>query len=133
MKVGLDTSVVLRLLTGQPATQAAAAVALLDEFQRRGDRAVVSDLVVAETYFALQHHYGVGKADALDALRRVFEDDEIESTGAAAAVLATRGLASAKPGFVDRLIHRAYAAGGGQMASFETAAGKLGGVMVVGR
>jgi predicted nucleic-acid-binding protein len=133
VKVGLDTSVVLRLLTGQPVAQAAAAVALLDDLQRRGDRAVLSDLVVAETYFALQHHYGVKKADALKALRCLFEDDEIESTGEARAVLATRGLAAAKPGFVDRLIHRAYISTGGHMATFETASVKLNAVIVLGR
>ena len=133
MTVGLDTSVVLRLLTGQPAAQAAAAVAFLDDLQRRGDRPIVSDLVVAETYFALQHHYGVSKADALKALRRLFEDGEIASTGAARDILGSRGLASAKPGFVDRLIHQAYTAGGGRMATFETASAKLGAVTVLGR
>jgi predicted nucleic acid-binding protein len=133
VRVGLDTSVVLRLLTGQPVSQAAAALALLDDLQRRGDRAVLSDLVVAETYFALQHHYGVTKAAALEALHRVFEDDEIESTGEARTILATRGLASAKPGFVDRLIHRAYIERGGHMATFETASAKLNAVIVVGR
>ena len=133
MTVGLDTSVVLRLLTGQPAAQAAAAVAFLDDLQRRGDRAILSDLVVAETCFALQHHYGVKKADALGALHRLFEDGEIQATGGAGEVLATRGLASAKPGFVDRLIHRAYVTGGGRMATFETASAKLPAVVVLRR
>ena len=132
MRVGLDTSVVLRLLTGQPVGQAAAAVAFLDDLQRRGDRPVLSDLVVAETYYALQHHYGVRKDDALKALHRLFEDGEIESMGEAGEVLATRGLASAKPGFVDRLIHGAYVAGGGRMATFETASAKLNSVVVLG-
>jgi predicted nucleic-acid-binding protein len=134
VKVGLDTSVVLRLLVGQPADQRARAVAFLDELARRGDDPVVSDLVVAETYFALQHHYGVSKAQALSALCRLFEDGEIKPHGAAATVLATRALASAKPGFVDRLIHRAYIADGqSRMATFERAASKLGSVIVLGR
>lgn len=51
MKAGLDTSVVLRLLLGQPADQAARAVAFLDERSRGGHHAAVSDLVVAETGF----------------------------------------------------------------------------------
>ena len=131
--VGLDTSVVLRLLTGQPVGQATAAVAFLDTLQRRGDRPALSDLVVAEVYFALQHHYRVSKGDALTALRRLFDAGEIEAAGHAADVLAIRGLASAKPGFVDRLIHRAYVAGGGRMATFETASRKLNAVVVLGR
>ncbi len=43
----------------------------------------------------------------------------------AATVLKTDGLASAKPGFVDRMIHAAYAQGRSQTATFEKSAGKL--------
>jgi hypothetical protein len=104
-----------------------------EHLQRRGDRAVLSDLVVADTYFALQHHDGVKEADALGALHRLFEDGEIEPTGGAGEVLATRSLASAKPGFVNRLIHRAYVTGGGRMATLETRAARLSAVVVLGR
>lgn len=131
MKTGLDTSVVLRLLLGQPADQAARAVAFLDSLSRGGHQAVVSDLVVAETYFALQHHYGVSKQDALLGLRRLFAAGEIKPLGEAAEVLATDRLASAKPGFVDRLIHGAYANAAGDMVTFENAAGKLKSVRVL--
>ena len=131
MKVGLDTSVVLRLLLGQPADQAQRAVAFLETVARRGDQAVVSDLVAAETYFALQHHYAVPKKDALAALRRMFADGEIESQGVVIEVLALEGLASAKPGFVDRLIQGAYISNGGSMATFEKASGKLDAVQIL--
>ncbi|HEY5961796.1 MAG TPA: PIN domain-containing protein, partial [Polyangiaceae bacterium] len=123
--VGLDTSVVLRLLVGEPEDQSQKAIAFLEMLARQGKKPVVSDLVVAETYFALQHHYGVPKKDALQALRLMFSEGEIASSGAAAEVLVTSGLASAKPGFVDRLIHRAYTDGGGTMATFESSAKKL--------
>lgn len=131
MKAGLDTSVVLRLLVGQPADPAARAVALLDELSLGGHHAVVSDLVVAEAYFALQHHYGVSKQDALMGLRRLFADGEIEPLGAVAEVLAVDGLASAKPGFVDRLIQGAYAGAADEMVTFEKAASKLKSVRVL--
>ena len=58
-------------------------------------------------------------------------EGEITPTGAAAEVLAQSGLASAKPGFVDRLIHLAYTVDGAAMASFEVAAGKLASVQVL--
>lgn len=125
MNVGLDTSVVLRLIVGQPEKQTQAAVGFLDEIRREGKRAVVDDLVVAEAYFAAQYHYGVSKADALSALRRMFQAGEIQSVGHAARILNQPRLDAAKPGFVDRLIHADYAAGGGEMATFEKAAGKL--------
>jgi predicted nucleic-acid-binding protein len=124
VKTGLDTSVALRLLLGLPADQTARAVAFLDELSRGGHRAVVSDLVVAEVYFALQYHYGLTKQDALLGLRKLFADGEIEPLGAVGGVLAIDGLATAKPGFVDRLIHGVYAQAG-NMATFEKAAGKL--------
>ena len=46
-------------------------------------------------------------------------------------VLAAEGLASAKPGFVDRLIQGAYVASGSTMATFEKASGKLKSVRVL--
>jgi predicted nucleic-acid-binding protein len=119
----LDTSVVLRLLLGQLADQAARAVAFLDELSRGGHGAVVSDLVVAEACFAWQHHYDVSKQDALLGLRRLFADGEIEPLGAVAGVLATDKLASAKPGFMDRLIHGAYTDAADERVTFEKAAG----------
>lgn len=125
MKTGLDTSVMLRLLLGQPADQAARAVAFLDDLARRGHEAVASDLVVAETYFALQHHYGVSKRNALLGLRKLFDAGEIKPLGAAAEVLSVDGLASAKPGFVDQLIHGAYARAADEMVTVEKAAARL--------
>lgn len=125
MKVGLDTSVVLRLLVGQPADQTERAVAFLDELSKRGDQPVVSDMVAAEVYFALQHHYGVSKKSALSGMQRLFAGDEIKPLGTVADVLATKGIASAKPGFVDRLIHGAYLSEADGMATFEKSARKL--------
>lgn len=122
MKVGLDTSVVLRLLVGQPADQTVSAVAFLDELSKRGDQPVVSDVVAAEVYFALQHHYGISKKSALSGMQRLFAGDEIKPLGAVAEVL---GIASAKPGFVDRLIHGAYLSEADGMATFEKSAKKL--------
>jgi predicted nucleic acid-binding protein len=131
MKIGLDTSVVLRLLIGLPEDQAQRAHTYLDGIARRGDQPVVSDLVIAEAYFALQHHYSVPKKEALQALRQMLEAGEIASTGTAADVLSLTNLATAKPGFVDRMIHSAYTADRGAMATFEQAAAKLGSVEVL--
>ncbi len=131
-QVGLDTSVVLRLLVGEPAAQAQRAVEFLDRLFVERATPTVSDLVVAEVYFALQHHYAVPKAEALTALREFFGSGEIESSGVAAEILEVRNLASAKPGFVDRLIHGEYRASAGRMATFEKAARKLSEVEVLG-
>ena len=129
--VGLDTSVVLRLLTGEPVTLATKAVEFLDECLAKRREVFVPDLVVAETYFALQHHYGVPKSEALDALRAFLESGDVTASSSMRTVLNTPRLATAKPGFVDRLIHAQIREQGGKMASFERAAGKLEGTAVL--
>ena len=54
---GLDTSFLLRLLTGEPESQAEQAVAELDLLREAGQKCAVSDLVISEAYYALQFHY----------------------------------------------------------------------------
>jgi predicted nucleic acid-binding protein len=127
---GLDTSVVMRLLTGDPPEQAAIAAAFLDESRAAGDRLLVTDLVIAEAYFALQAKYKVPKAEALLRLRQFVESGEVE-TAAASQVLRTPNLASAKPGFVDRLIHATYSNDQARLVSFEKSVGKLAGAKVL--
>jgi len=125
MTIGLDTSVVLRLLVGEPASQAERAWQSILDARAAGDRVVVSDLVVSETYFALQHHYGVPKQLALQHLQALLDSGDISASGCAAGVLKTPGLATAKPGFVDRMIHADYLRDAGRVLTFEKAAGKL--------
>ena len=69
MTFGLDTSVVLRLLTGQPQELAARALARYQKGIANGDSFCVSDIVASETYYAIQHHYGKTKEEALSALK----------------------------------------------------------------
>jgi predicted nucleic acid-binding protein len=125
VNVGLDTSVLLRLLVGEPADQFKRAEAFLNEIVRRGDQAVVSDLVLSEVYFALQHHYGVSKYDALSFLRDAFDSGDLKPLGSALDVLKTPGLATAKPGFIDRLIHAEYLETVDEVVTFEKASAKL--------
>jgi predicted nucleic acid-binding protein len=66
--VGIDTSVVVRVLTGEPRELALLALDYLLDREKAGDRVLVSDLVLAEAYYALQHHYGASKKEALNAL-----------------------------------------------------------------
>ena len=124
-RIGTDTSFLLRLLIGEPKAQAEAAVKELDQRFAKGERLAVSDLVVAETYFALQHHYEVPKQEALDTLKEFLEAPEIVALGVTQTVLAESELGHANPGFVDRLIHADYLASTAGMLSFEKAARKL--------
>ena len=92
---------------------------------------LVSDLVISEAYFALQFHYGVPKAEALALLARFLDESSIKPLGVAATVLAGAHLATAKPGFVDRLIHAEYISSAGEVLTFEKAAGRLPSVRVL--
>jgi predicted nucleic acid-binding protein len=67
--LGLDTSVVVRLLMGVPEAPARAARRRLEHAAEAGETVLVSDLVISEAYHALQYHYGVPKAEARSLLR----------------------------------------------------------------
>lgn len=125
MKFMLDTSVVIRLLTGNPPEQLAVTTTFLNEAVSKGSTVHVTDLVVAEAYHALQHHFGLAKSDALWGLAQLFLGGEIQSAGHAADVLSQHGLESAKPGFVDRLIHAGSSHSSCHWVTFEKSGAKL--------
>ncbi len=127
----LDTSVVMRLLTGLPEEQAERALHELTSRLDSGAQIFVGDLVISEAYFALQHHYGTPKSLALNLLAEFLNNSGVTPTGAAAEILATPRLASAKPGFLDRLIHAEAIRTAEELLTFETAARRLPHVRVL--
>ena len=131
MTVGLDISVVLRLLTGEPHGLALRAVNRVLAITQSGGFCTISDLVATESYYALQCHYKMPKAEALSALAALGAGEGIRFSEAAGAVLRTKGLAQANPGFADRLIHAGYRQSGYGMLTCERAAASLDGVEVV--
>jgi predicted nucleic acid-binding protein len=107
VNVGLDASVLVRLLTGRPERQAALASSRLREELAAGRRVVVTDLALAETWYALTavgpNSYGVAPAAALDAIRSLLASRSVTlepSSGAIDALKPSAGSA----GFVDRLL-----------------------------
>ena len=121
----LDTSVLLRLLVGEPERQAKVAEETLENLCKPGGKVLVSDLVLCETYFALQFHYKVPKKEAIAALKNLSQSEDIECSSFARSVLTQTNLHSANPGFVDRLIHAQYEVTGAPMLTFEKASKKL--------
>lgn len=108
MRYGADTSIVLRVLTGQPEPLAASVRSRLESLWLGGAAIDVCDLVVSETYFALQHSYRLSKEDALDALVKLAVHPGFRLSRQAVASLRTLNLAKASPGFLDRIIHGTY-------------------------
>ena len=125
MNAGLDTSVVVRLLIGEPQSQAAVAWQFVTECFSAGLPAQVSELVVAEAYFVLQHHYEVPVAAALQQLNALLTDERVVAHGAILKVLRTPNLAASKPGFVDRLIYETYHARDKILVTFDKGAARL--------
>jgi len=131
MRYSLDTSAVMRLLVTEIPRLHEVMLKFLDDARMVGDDILVSDLVIAETYFALQHHYGSTKADALEVIRRLLSTGEIRASGHASAILRLPNLEKSKPGFVDRLIHADSMGAGCHWVTFEKSAGKLPDTLVL--
>ncbi len=108
MTFGLDTSVVLRLLTGQPQELAARALARYQDGIAAGDDFCVSDVVAAEAYFALQQHYRKTKEEALAALKGFSSGEGISFSQNFAVSINTPDIHKANPGFVDRMLVSGY-------------------------
>ncbi len=100
---GIDTSVLVRLLTGSPPADFQATVAKLTALRSKHAVPILAtNIVIAEAYAVVQHHYGVSKEEARRALRSVLTSGLIEP---AAGVSVLDALDAAKePGLTDRLI-----------------------------
>lgn len=131
MTFGLDTSVVLRLLTGQPQDLAAKALERYQDGIAAGDDFSVSDLVAAESYYAIQHHYGKSKEEALDALRSFSSGDGISFSQNFEAAINTPNIHKASPGFVDRMLVSGYGENGQITLSCEKSYRRLPGTEVI--
>ena len=132
MRYGVDTSIVLRVLTGKPESLALVVRARLEALWLDGVVLDVCDLVVSETYFALQHSYCLSKESALNALAKLSVHPGFRLSSHAIAALQTPNLATAKPGFLDRVIHGTYVTDDESvMLTCEKDARKLVGVEVV--
>ncbi len=124
MNIGLDTSVVLRLLIGEPESMAEAARRRLAQALNAGDRVVISDLVLLEAYHALQFHYEIPRKRGRDLIHAMFASGTVhpEHPESARAFLSASGAGPA-----DRLIHSRYVLLGARTLTFDAALARLPG------
>ena len=111
-RYGIDTSIFVRLLTGDPEkdfeeTKSALEKILTDDAAAEIE---VSNMVIAEAYFVLQHHYGVSKEEAKAGLASVMTSGLTKPQRGQDVLEAL--VAAQEPGLLDRLIAAEYAACG---------------------
>ena len=107
MRFGIDTSIIVRLATGDPEDSFETCVRKLTSLIERDDAEIfASNQVIGEAYIAIQHHYGVSKLDARAALADVLRSGlvaPLNGAGVFAALEANSGC-----GLLDRLIADDY-------------------------
>ena len=106
-RYGIDTSILVRLLTGTPEAEFAASVERLSALvSNEGAAVVASNQVIGEAYIAVQHHYDVTKADVRAGLLDVFRSGLVAPLNGRRVLDAIK--ASGGAGLLDRLIADDY-------------------------
>ena len=106
-RFGIDTSILVRLLTGEPASDFEFCVAKLTKLVEDSAAEIfASNQVIGEAYVAVQHHYGVTKADARSGLIDVLRSGLVAPLGGPSVIEALD--APDGPGLFDRLIADDY-------------------------
>ena len=108
--IGIDTSVLVRLVTGQPPDLQAYCLERLSALVRDGVEVVASNQVIGEAYVAVQQHYGATKEDARAGLLDALTSGGVAPLNGRAVLDALA--ASTGPGLLDRLITDGYARAG---------------------
>ena len=134
-RYGIDTSVLVRLLTGDPEKDFQYCVSrlrtLIDE---QGGEIFASNQVVGEAYVAVRHHYGVSKAAARAALLDVLRSGLVSPVNGRSVIEALE--TSSGAGLLDRLIADDYSRAGMEVLTLDRKMGirslrsglKLGGL-----
>jgi len=106
---GIDTSILVRLLTGPPESEFQQTLQALEDLMDRESQARVcaSNMVIGETYAAVYYHYGVSKADARTALTEVLQSGLVEPLDGKTILEVIRA-ANQGAGLIDRLIINDY-------------------------
>ena len=106
-RFGIDTSILVRLLTGEPEDAFDRCVRKLRALvEDDGAEIFASNQVIGETYIAVQHHYGVSKRDARAGLLDVLGSGLVAPLNGNSALAAIGSSSGA--GLLDQLIADDY-------------------------
>jgi predicted nucleic-acid-binding protein len=132
VSLGLDTSVLVRLLIGEPVESAAKAQARLLDSHRIRQSVIVSDLVIAEAYYALKHHYALDAAHIRRGLLAMLTSGMVQPEPGSAVLAVLQAKVPGKAGFVDRLIQARYESDGRTTLTLDKAQAKIGNTELLG-
>ena len=105
-RYGIDTSVLVRLITAEPPDAFTYCEQRLAALVENGAEVFASNQVIGEAYVTVQHHYGVSAADARVALQGALRSGLVAPLNGRSAFAALE--ASSGPGLFDRLITDDY-------------------------
>ena len=106
-RFGIDTSILVRLVTGDPVVGFEHCVRKLTALiEHRGAEVYASNQVIGEAYVALQHHYGVSKTDARAGLLQVLRSGLVAALSGRGTLVALETETGC--GLLDRLIADDY-------------------------
>ena len=108
--IGIDTSVLVRLVTGQPPDMHAYCLERLNQLVNEGIVVIVSNQVIGEAFATIQFRYGMARSDARAGLLRALTGDLVAPQNGQAVLDALA--ATGRPGLFDRLIADGYAQAG---------------------
>ena len=121
--IGIDTSVLVRLVTGQPPETHAYCLERLNELISEGIVVTASNQVIGETFATIQFRYGMARSDAQAGLLRALTGGLVSPQNGRDVldVLVTPG----RPGLFDRLIAQGYAQSGIDTLTLDRAMARL--------
>ena len=105
-RYGIDTSILVRLVTGHPADDFDDCVSKLRSLVDEGNEIFASNQVIGEAYVAVQHHYGISRDDARSALLDVLRSGLVAPLNGRSTLSALE--ISSGAGIFDRLIADDY-------------------------
>ncbi len=117
-RFGIDTSVLVRLLTGEPEASFEFCVAKLSALvEDEAAEIFASNQVIGEAHIAVQHHYGVSRDDAREGLLEVLRSGLVAPLNGETVLAALEEFGGA--GLFDRLIADEYSRRGLQVLTLD--------------
>jgi predicted nucleic acid-binding protein len=115
----VDTNILLRFLSGQPAAQAAAAKKLFSRAAAGEIELDVSPVIVAETFYTLTSFYGVERKVAADKISVLLQQHGVKLRDSAQVLSALERLQTVNVGFADAFLAAGAQEDGVEVVSFD--------------